>query len=417
MTDDSRAIDTLRIDPADRAAGRSLARGRRRSVPRWLIVVGILALIVIGYGVIASGGGTPVQTAAVVEREQKGPTVALEASGYVTARRQATVSSKVTGKVIEVMVEEGMKVDEGQILARLEDSNVRRQYDLIAAQLDSSKSALAETRVRIAEAELNLKRTRRLVSENITDQAALDRDQATLAALHARLDAQQDEVAVAERTVALERQNLEDLVIRAPFAGVAISKNAQPGEMISPVSAGGGFTRTGISTIVDMASLEVEVDVSESYLNRVKPGMKLGAVLDSYPDWTIPGYVITTIPAADRQKATVKVRVGFDQLDPRILPDMGVKVSFYEDSNGSRPVRIFAPRAAITRDGTDDVAFVVEGAKVKRTVVTLGPVQEGEETSIEKGLAAGQVVVVGPKDLKDNARVTPAPAAPEKAGG
>lgn len=415
MTDDSRSLDTLRIDSADRAAGRSLGRGRRR-LPRWPIVLVVLGALV-GAAVALSGrGGAPVKTAVVTERAQQGPTVVLEASGYVTARRQATVSSKVTGKVIEVMVEEGMKVEEGQILARLEDTNVRRQYELIAAQLESAKSSLAETRVRISEAELNLQRTRRLVAESVTDQAALDRDQATLAALRARLDAQGDEVAVAERTLALERQNLEDLVIRAPFAGVAISKNAQPGEMISPISAGGGFTRTGISTVVDMASLEIEVDVSESYLNRVKPGMRLGAVLDSYPDWTIPGFVITTIPAADRQKATVKVRVGFDQLDPRILPDMGVKVSFYEDSNGARPVRIFAPRAAITRDGVDDVAFVVEKGKVRRAAVKLGPVQEGEDTSIESGLTAGEVVVVGPKDLKDGARVA-VESAPEKTGG
>lgn len=416
MTDDSRSIDTLRIDSADRAASRSVGRGRRRSVPRWLIVLGVLGLGGGAFGILSGRSGAPVTTATVTVREQKGPTVVLEASGYVTARRQATVSSKVTGKVVEVMIEEGMKVEEGQVLARLEDINGRRQFDLISAQLDSAKSSLSEIRVRINEAELNLKRTRRLVAENITDQAALDRDQATLEALRARLASQQDQVAVAERTLALERQNLEDLVIRAPFTGVAISKNAQPGEMISPNSAGGGFTRTGISTIVDMSSLEIEVDVSESYLNRVKPGMKLGAVLDSYPDWTIPGFVITTIPAADRQKATVKVRVGFDQLDPRILPDMGVKVSFYEDSDGTRPERIFAPRAAITRDGTDDVAFVVVDRKVKRSVVKLGPVQEGDDTSIESGLQPGQVVVVGPKDLQDGARVTLA-AAPEKAGG
>jgi RND family efflux transporter MFP subunit len=225
-------------------------------------------------------------------------------------------------------------------------------------------------------------------------------------------------VAVAERQAALARQNLDDMVIRAPFSGVAISKDAQPGEMISPVSAGGGFTRTGICTLVDMRSLEIEVDVNEAYIHRVEPGQRASATLDAYPDWQIPTHVITTVPAADRQKATVKVRLGFEALDPRILPDMGVKVAFLAPAGqaaeggapggGSRPA-VTVPRAAIRKDGERDVVFVVQGDRAERRAVGLSPLP-GEEAVVLSGLAAGErVVVEGPADLADGAKVAVRP--------
>jgi RND family efflux transporter MFP subunit len=214
---------------------------------------------------------------------------------------------------------------------------------------------------------------------------------------------------VAERQVDLQRANLNDMVVRAPFSGVAITKDAQPGEMISPVSAGGGFTRTGICTIVDMSSLEIEVDVNESYINRVSAGQKVEAVLDAYPDWKIPAHVITTIPSADRQKATVKVRIGFDQLDPRILPDMGVKVSFLRDESSSQAravtPRALVPKAAIRSVDGRSVVFVVQQDRVERRAVSVGE-QNGDQVEVLSGVSAGERVVIdGPQGLKDGDKV------------
>jgi HlyD family secretion protein len=237
-------------------------------------------------------------------------------------------------------------------------------------------------------------------------------------ALAARLDLARQDTLVSERQLALRRQDLDDTVIRAPFAGVAVSKDAQPGEMISPVSAGGGFTRTGICTLVDMKSLEIEVDVNESYIHRVEPGQKAVATLDAYPDWRIPAHVIMPVPTADRQKATVKVRLGFEGLDPRILPDMGVKVAFLADekpagggtasANPGKPV-VTIPRAALRKDGDRDVVFVVSSDdRVERRAIGLaaGSGNSGDDAVVTSGLAAGErVVVEGPADLKDGAAV------------
>jgi RND family efflux transporter MFP subunit len=338
----------------------------------------------------------------------------LDASGYVTARRQATVSSKVTGKVTEIHVEEGMAVREGQVLARLDDLTARRQLALAEAQASSAQRALQEIEVRLREARLNQKRMRDLGEKGITTRAQADAADAEVDSLAARLEVQRQDAEVARRQVALYRQSVEDAVIRAPFSGVAISKDAQPGEMISPVSAGGGFTRTGICTLVDMSSLEVEVDVNEAYINRVRDGQRAVAVLDAYPEWEIPSKVITTVPAADRQKATVKVRLAFDKLDPRILPDMGVKVSFLSEepaggqvqASGANRPRVLIPRAAVHQEGDTAHVFIVQGDHVERRAIRTGPAS-GEEVAVESGLSGGeQVVVEGPQQLADGFKVT-----------
>jgi RND family efflux transporter MFP subunit len=259
----------------------------------------------------------------------------LNGSGYVTARREATVSSKITGKVAEVLVEEGTRVAEGQVLARLDDTNVTASLLLARAQRDSARKALEETRVRLRESDQDFERQAALIRSNVAAQADFDHAQAAALALRAKLEAQQADVAVAERSIGVWERQLDDTVIRAPFPGVVTSKNAQPGEMISPMSSG-GFTRTGICTIVDMDSLEIEIDVNESYINRVAPGQAAEAVLDAYPDWKIPCHVVAIIPTADREKSTVKVRIGFDRLDPRILPEMSVKVAFRDAGRESK---------------------------------------------------------------------------------
>jgi len=331
----------------------------------------------------------------------------LNASGYVTARRSATVSSKVTGKVTEVLIEEGVKVKEGQVLARLDDTNVKASLQLAEAQLASTRAALEETRVRIKEAELNLGRTAALAKNSVSAQADLDHAEAEAQSLKARLEQQKSDVTVAERTVATWQQQLDDTVIRAPFAGIVTSKNAQPGEMISPVSAGGGFTRTGICTIVDMESLEIEIDVNESYINRVEAGQSVEATLDAYADWKIPCKVIAIIPTADRQKSTVKVRVGFDKLDPRILPEMSVKVAFREGS-GSGPAgerKVTVPKAAVQQQDGRDVVLVVQNGRAERRAVTVNSLG-ADEAVISAGVAAGEKVVAEwPKGLVDGAAV------------
>jgi RND family efflux transporter MFP subunit len=324
----------------------------------------------------------------------------LNAAGYVTARRQATVSSKITGKVVEVLVEEGKRVEAGQVLARVDDTNIKASLRLAEAQRDAAKSALAETRVRLAEAELQLKRTAGLAKSNIATQADLDHDEAEAKSFQARLERQQVEITVAERELAVWQQQLEDTVIRAPFSGIVTIKNAQPGEMISPMSAGGSFTRTGICTIVDMQSLEIEIDVNESFINRVEPGQPVEAKLDAYQDWTIPCRVIAIIPTADRQKATVKVRVGFDKLDPRILPEMAAKVAFRgaEASGATASASasvLVVPRAAVQAQDGRDVAFVVRDGRAERRAVNVSS-RRDEEVVIAAGLTAGERVVISP---------------------
>jgi RND family efflux transporter MFP subunit len=396
------ALDALRID-----RGKEEATGSRRRP--WIgLAVAALALAAGAWAWLSRPRAAEVRTATAQAVASGSSGAVLNASGYVTARRQATVSSKVTGKVIEVLVEEGMAVREGQVLARLDPSSSEKSLALALAQLASAREGLDETRVRLHEADLNLRRTRRLAEERVVSQAEVDAAEAEADSLHARLDVGREEVAVAGRVAALRRQDLDDTVIRAPFTGVAISKDAQPGEMISPVSAGGGFTRTGICTLVDMASLEIEVDVNEAYIGRVRPDQPAEATLDAYPEWRIPARVIITVPSADRQKATVKVRLAFDRLDPRILPDMGVKVAFLgEEAQAAAPSKpaVKVPRTAVRGDAANPVVFVVAGDRVERRAVRLGPAP-GEQVEVLAGLAAGeQVVVEGPADLAAGDRV------------
>jgi RND family efflux transporter MFP subunit len=405
MTDISKDLAALRIPHEERG-------GRRAPV-------GLIVVILLVGGGIAAGGwywNTQMQVVTVkvapVMAKAGGPTAAgavLNASGYVVARRRATVSSKVTGKVMDVLIEEGHPVKEGQILAHLDDTQPRAALALADAQLASSKKAAAEDQARLSQAEITLGRRQQLLKEGVVGKAELDEAQSNVDSLNARIAYTQQLIGVAESQVRLQQTNLTDMVVRAPFGGVVISKDAQPGEMISPVSAGGGFTRTGIGTIVDMSSLEIEVDVNETYINRVVNGMRVEAVLDAYQDWRIPAHVITTIPSADRQKATVKVRIGFDGLDPRILPDMGVKVSFLRDeppaSQAATAPRVIVPKAAVRSADGRSIVFVVKGDRVERRAIGIG-LETGELVEVSSGVSAGErVVVEAPQTLKDGDKV------------
>jgi RND family efflux transporter MFP subunit len=397
------SLDQLRIDRRDEPA---------QPGTRWLPA---LLLFVLAAGAAAWFFGFRPAPAAevrtVVVREDQGREAAtvLNASGYVTARRQATVSAKFTGRVTEVLIEEGMEVEAGQVLARLDDSNLQPALALAQAQLVSAQRGEQETGALLTEARLTFERSRQLVERGLASEAELDRSRALARSLEAQLQRKQADVEVAARQVDIYRQQLEDSIIRAPFAGVVVAKNAQPGEMISPVSAGGGFTRTGIGTIVDMASLEIEIDVNEAYINRVAPGQAVVATLDAYPDWKIPCHVIAIIPTADRQRATVEVRVGFDSLDPRILPDMGVKVAFQDADAGQGEAApelrgVLVPAEAIRREEGRDYLFVVrEGVAERRAVSAIG---NNGSALVQSGLAPGErVVIEGPAALADGAAV------------
>ena len=399
---DREALQSLRLERSSdpqRYEGPP-TRGRRR----WLIAGAVvLVLAAIGWRFVNSA--VEVQTVLVEAPAGASDGAVLNASGYVVARRLATVSSKVTGRILEVLFEEGAAVRENQVLARLDPATARAEHGVAASALEAARRNLREIEVRLADAKRTLARNQSLVERRLVSQSVLDASGAEVAALEARLEAAGAEVDVARSRLALAAQALDDLEIRAPFAGVVISKDAQPGETVSPMSAGGGYTRTGIATIVDMDSREIEVDVNEAYINRVSAQQRVEAMLDAYPDWTIPGHVISIVPTADRQKATVRVRIAFDQLDPRILPDMGIKVRFLEEADAGSRGHPTLPERAVVREDGDTFAWVVRDGRVERRAVKLGDAADGRVPVLE-GLAGGEAVVVdAPRRLRDGAAV------------
>jgi RND family efflux transporter MFP subunit len=401
MSSGKPSLDDLRIE-------RSAASERKGRGWLWITLVAIAVIAAFAFWKAKTSHTIAVKTA--VAREVAGAAqdrTVLNASGYVTARREATVSSKVTGKVTEVLVEEGMKVQEGQVLARLDDTNIKASLRLAEAQHEAAKAAIAETQARLKEAEINLRRITELSKQNVSTPAELDHAQAEHASLKAKLEQQQAEIRVAERQIAAWQQQLDDTVIRAPFGGMVTSKNAQPGEMISPMSAGGGFTRTGICTIVDMDSLEIEIDVNESYINRVQTSQPVEATLDAYSDWKIPAKVIAIIPTADRQKSTVKVRVGFEKLDPRILPQMSVKVAFREGGGTAVPVSrgVAVPNSAVQNQNGRATVLVVQNDRAEQRTVQVSSTS-ANETIIGAGLASGEKVILNaPSTLKSGSLI------------
>ena len=394
-------LSALRIDERSRRSSRRLG-WRAIAVALVVVLAGAAGLFV------ALREKAPEVEVATVRADKGGRAALLNASGYVTPRQRATIAAKITARVNEIYVDEGLQVEPGQVLARLDDSDARARLTSAMAERDATAATLGDLRVNLDNAERELKRVdelweRKLVAEQTRDQARMAVD-----SLKARLVVAREQVSVAEARVKVAQQDLDNCTVRAPFGGIVVSKDAQRGEMVSPVSAGGGFTRTGIATIVDMASLEIEVDVNESYIARVKTGQPVTAVLDAYPDWQIPAKVRTVIPTADRQKATVKVRATFDKLDPRILPDMGVKVTFLGEER-SVPTeaagRVLVSRAALVEDGGTTAVFVHREGRVERRAVRLGQVR-GNEHEVVAGLSDGdQVVTTGAKQLRDGQSV------------
>jgi RND family efflux transporter MFP subunit len=410
VDDRSSLLDQLRLErPASEPTS-------GRSWVWWLSgAVAVTALGAAGwlYGVPR---GVPVQVAIAEEAPSEQAAAVgsiLDASGYVVARRQATVSSKITGRVVEVAIEEGQRVEPGQIIARLDDEKARAAVAQYAAQVEQAEAKLTAARVELANATPTFHRNELQFQRAFISAQDFDAAKAKYDTAKSDLAVASSAVDVAKASLAVAQRDLDDTVVRAPFAGVVTVKAAQEGEMVSPVSAGGGFTRTGIGTIVDMSSLEVEVDVSENFINRVRAGQPVTIKLNAYPDWDIAGHVIAIIPAADRAKATVKVRVAFDATDARILPEMGVRVAFLNDRQehtgdaGAPSTRsaVLVPADAVRADGDTGVVFVVADNGLEKRTVRLGARTSAGQV-ILSGLQSGAQVAIGDlSKLTDGARV------------
>jgi RND family efflux transporter MFP subunit len=397
----SRPADLLKELSINRSAD-----GHKKKRRMWPISLAI-AVAVIG-GFIAMGMLMPIEIETTKARSaaDDGPASVLDASGYVTARRLATVSSKITGKVKEVFIEEGQNVEEGQILATLESIDATSQQALSQSQLASARSQLAEAEAQLKLAERNLVRQRELAAKQLAAESTLDAALAERDSRSARLDSLQSSIRVAQDQLIIANNGVDNTIIRAPFKGVIVIKEAQPGEMISPL-AGGGSIRTGIGTLVDMDSLEVQVDVNEAYIGRVKPQMPVDAVLNAYPDWKIPAEVIAIIPTADRSKATVKVRIAMSIKDARIVPDMGVRVSFLEsrDPGAEKPTGVWVADSAIIKKDDKRYVFMVSNGVVKQTEVITGDKRDAD-VKISKGLSGGETLVLRPSDqLRDGSKI------------
>lgn len=385
----------------------------RRGLWTTLIVIAVIALLAIGgWLFLTRDKGLEVRTATAVAIGSGGASASvLDATGYVVARRTATVSAKITGRVREVLIEEGQRVEEGQVMATLDPISETADRTLASAQLSASQSDITRVQAQLKEAEVNASRLSTLVAQQLVSKSQYDQAVAQRDSLRAQLVTAQRNAKVASDQLAIANINLDYTVVRAPFAGIVTAKAAQPGEIVSPLSAGGGFTRTGIGTIVDMDSLEVEVDVGEAYIGRVQPKMSVEATLNAYPDWKIPAEVIAIIPAADRGKATVKVRIALKQKDPRIVPDMGVRVSFLEKAQpaeAQKPQGVRVPTGAIVQRDGRDVAFALkedDPTLVEQRDLKLGRAM-GNDRQVLSGLTAGDTVVLDPPEtLQDGGKV------------
>jgi RND family efflux transporter MFP subunit len=375
-------------------------------------VIGVLVLA--GGAALALRSRKPeVEVAAARAAGGSDEVTALNASGYITPRRRATVAAKITGRVTGVFFDEGNNVKEGQLLATLDDSDAQKALASAKADRESAAAQIADLQVQLKLAQIQLKRTQDLVEAKVQTQEALDNASAAVDSLKAKIALTKQQVLASEARIGEAQQAVDNCTIRAPFAGRIVSKDAQVGEMVSPISAGGGFTRTGIATIVDMKSNEIEVDVNEAYIAKVKDNQKVEARLDAYPEDKdkYAAHVRTIIPSADRQKATVKVRISIDKLDDKVLPDMGVKVAFLEDAAPKKKdpnavvAKAIIPQAAVHKDGGSDYVLLVKNGALERRGVTLGT-QRGSDVDVLAGVNAGDTLVVkGPEGLKEGQAV------------
>jgi HlyD family secretion protein len=408
-SDKAHLIHQLRIDRAERED--TVAGRRNWGLPVIIAVVVIAVAAVILY---SRNSAIEVSEATAVAAAAGGaPAAILQATGYVTAENEATVSSQIPGQLSQVYFQEGEHVHRGQLLARLDDSAQRAALDQARAQLAAAQAQLSQYQVQLAQYQRDFARDAALIGQHLVSEEDFETARTQAATTAAQVKTQQRQVELAQAGLKAAQVQEDYTVVTAPFTGVVIDKAAQMGEMISPIFGGGTFEAAGIATLVDMSSLEVDVDVNEAYIHRVKPGQAATAVLDAYPDWNIPSHVIAIVPTADKSKATVKVRVAFEKLDPRILPDMGVRVSFLQDQSGqsggavaaSLPAgTVWVPASAVVQRDGRAVVFVVRGGKAREASVTPGESQ-GDLRAVQ-GIAGGAAVVQSPPErLSDGSRI------------
>jgi RND family efflux transporter MFP subunit len=383
-------LSSLRISDTQRKAGKS---GKRVGIA----VLAILIIVGVAGAIWAFRVQKPQVQVAVAEKPDSDRPALLNASGYITPRREATVAAKITGRVTGVFFDEGVHVHEGQVLATLDDSDVQRALESATADRDATQASIEDLQVQLKFADIELDRAQKLEAQGVQSPEFLDTARANDDSLRAKIALAKAQVIAGDSRIREAQQAVDNCVIRAPFDGIIVSKDAQVGEMISPMSAGGGFTRTGIATEVDMNSLEIEVDVNEAYIARVEPGQPVTAILDAYPDWQIPSRVRTVIPTADREKATVKVRISFLKLDSRMLPDMGIKVAFLGDAppaaDKNAAAAVVIPADAVHDDNGEKIVFLFKTDHVERQAITLGQ-PRGNDVEVVAGLTAGDTVVV-----------------------
>jgi RND family efflux transporter MFP subunit len=386
---------------------------------RWPWAIGVVLLLLLGGAgwMLLGHSAVLVQTALAMSPTTDSEAGAvLQATGYVTARRQATVSAQITGTLIAVLIEEGDHVNKDQVLARLDDSAYKAALDTAVAQAAAAHALVAQFQAQLAQNQRDATREESLAKSGLVSAQLAEQARTLADSMRAQLASQQKQAISADAQVVEAKVNFDYCVVRAPFNGVITTKDAQVGEIISPFSAGGGFTRTGIGTIVDMDSLEVDVDVNEAYIGRVKPDMPAEAVLDAYPDWKIPAHVIAIVPAADRGKATVKVRVAIEQKDSRIVPDMGVRVSFLEVKPkvaAQAPRGALIPAGAIVQRDGHSVVFVVADGKAQQRTVEPSTQNYGELRLVPAAVNVGDNVVLSPPaSLHDGSDVQTKTATP-----
>jgi RND family efflux transporter MFP subunit len=379
-------LNSLKIDDRSRRLGKT---GRRLG---WLAAgLAAFAALVCLLLLLVRSHRPAAEVATPQAAIDAGAEATLMASGYVTPRRRATVAAKMTGLVKQIFAEEGLRVSTDQVLAELDCSEPRASLASAIADRNATAAALFDLEVQLGNAKRELKRAQQLRAAGINTVQALDNALTTHASLNSRIALARQQIRAAAARISVVRQDVNNCTVRSPFDGIVVSRDAQLGEMVSPVSAGGGFTRTGIATVVDMKSIEIEVDVNEASIARIKPGQKTVATLDAYPQWQIPATVRTVIPTADRQTATVKVRVAFDQLDPRILPDMGVKVAFLNDAAGENKgsdAKVI-PKSAVREDADKKTVFLVLQQGLERAV-SLGANRNNNNVEEERRAAVKQ---------------------------
>ena len=414
-------LKELRIDRSQREDHGNKGSGR------WLWIIGaiviVLVLIAVAGWMLLDHRAIAVQTAvAVLPSSESEAGAVLQATGYVTARRQATVSAQITGTLTDVLIEEGDRVKKDQVLARLDDSGYRAALDSAKAAAGAAHALVAQYQSQLAQNLRDADREKNLAAQGLVATQLAEQARTLADSTRSQLVSQQRQAVSADAQVTEAQVNFDYCVVRAPFDGVITTKDAQVGEIISPFSAGGGFTRTGIGTIVDMESLEVDVDVNEAYIGKVKANMPAEAVLDAYSDWKIPAHVIAIVPTADRGKATIKVRMALEHKDARIVPDMGVRVSFLDvkpQATTQAPQGVLVPATAIVQRDGRSVVFVLDRVasgqrdKVRQRAVTPATQAYGDLRLLPAAVASGDSVVIAPPpELHDGSDIEIKPASP-----